>query len=439
MTINFQKQNNRLLFGTMFALLIGLIFVRYVLQINFPWVILLAVVAVTALLGDRDEIVALGVCCIALYTSLQYIYALAICMLIYILKYWKDIRIDGGIFPVLLMLAWEWMHCFDQYSSIMGAVRAMMPLVFCAFLMFCPKERIHYPFVVRTFTVCVLLMCMVVLSKLLVGAGFNISKAFSNMQRLGTASEETSVLGADFNPNFLGFLCILASTGILQLRMSGQGKKAEMGMVVVLLLCGMLTLSRTYLVCLALMALLFILASGYDLAKLVKILGAVVGIGAVTVVLMVLIFPETIQDWVGRFKVEDITSGRIALLERFNERIFSNPDIYMFGLGIQFVEAKVIARFGAGKILGAVVPHNAIQEMVFCWGVPGLLLFVGFMINLVNSAKRKNPQRVLLNYIPLILLLVKIQAGQLITTPQNALMLSLVYLSMCHSFAPARE
>ena len=39
-----------------------------------------------------------------------------------------------------------------------------------------------------------------------------------------------------------------------------------------------------------------------------------------------------------------------------------------------------------------------------------------------------------MNYVPLILLLIKIQAGQLITTPSNMLILSVTYLSMCHVF-----
>lgn len=419
----------------LFGILMVLVFIRYVLQVPFPWEILLAVVAVIALLGDRDELIAMCLCCIPLYTSLQYIYAVAICMAVYILKYHEDIRVDSGILPILLMLAWEWLHCFGEYSSVMGAIRALVPLIFCGFLMFCPRDRINYAFVSRTLAVCVSAMCLIVLSKLLVDAGFNVSKAFSNMQRLGTANKESDVMGADFNPNFLGFICIIASTGLLQLLINRQGQKFDMVMVVFLLLCGLLTLSRTYLACLAIMIGLFVIANARSVTQLAKQIGAAAGLALVIFLAVLLLFPETIEDWVGRFQVADITSGRLDLMARYNDRIFANPDIYMFGLGIQSVTDKVIARFGSAKILGTVVPHNAIQEMIFCWGIPGLLLFVVFLCSLVASAKRKNPNIKLLNYIPLILLLIKIQAGQLITTPANLLIISQAYLSMCNEFA----
>lgn len=434
MKINRDKECRRPVFVFLFGLLMILIFVRYVLQVQFPWEILLLLAAMIALLGDRDEIIAMAICCIPLYTSLQYIYAVAICMIFYLIKFRNDLRVDGAVFPVILMLVWEWLHCFDEYSSMMGAVRALIPLVLCAFLMFCPQGRISFPFVARTLAICVAAMCMIVLSKLLVASGFNFAKAFSNMQRLGMSSQETDVVGADFNPNFLGFVCIVASTGLIQLRLSRQGKKLDLAIVVFLLLCGLLTLSRTFLLCLVLMIALFVVANTNNIMKLLKQIGAVIGLGLVLLLIMLLVFPDTIEDWVSRFQVADITSGRLALMARYHERIFENPDIYLFGMGIQSVTDKVVMRFGAGKILGTVVPHNAIQEMIFCWGIPGLLMFVIFLCAMVASAKRRNPAIRLLNYIPLILLMVKIQAGQLITTPSNVLILGFVYLSMCHSF-----
>ena len=434
MGIYMKKQNTHQLFKFLFGVLLALIFVRYVLQIAFPWEILLALVAIIAVLGDRDEIIAMCVCCVPLYTSLQYIYALLICMVFYAVKFREDLRIDGGIFPVIVMLVWELLHCFDPYSSVLGGIRALVPLIFCTFLMFCPREQISYPFVVRSFAFCVAGMCLIVLSKLLAASGFNVAQAFANMQRLGTASENAEVIGADFNPNFLGFVCIIASTGLLQLKISGQSRKYDMAYIAFLLLCGLLTLSRTFLVCLALMAVLFILTNRNNIGKALKMTGGVLVAVLAVCLVMLAAFPNMIENWIARFQVADITAGRLDLMALFHKRIFEAPDIYLFGIGIQSVTAKVIARFGAGKILGTVVPHNAVQEMVFCWGIPGLLLMIIFLCTLVTSAKRKNPNARLINYIPLILLLVKIQAGQLLTTPSNMLIIALTYLSMCYPF-----
>lgn len=434
MKIRIQKKNNRHIFWMLFALLITLIFVRYVLRISFPWVVFLGVVAAIALVGDRDEIIAMCLCCIPLYSSLQYIYALAICMFFYVVKFHDDIRINCWIVPILLMLLWEWLHCFDRYSSVMGAVRALTPLIFCTMLMFCRKDRIHYPFAIRTLAICVSLMCVIVLSKLLVESRFNIAKAFTNMQRLGMTAENMEATGAEFNPNYLGFLCIICSTGLLQLRMSNQKQKNDMAIVVFLLVCGLLTMSRTFLLCLALMIVLLVLAYGINFRKMLKMLGSVAGVGLVVMVVLLVFFPETAENWAARFQVADITSGRMVLMELYHERIFSSPRIYLYGIGMQSVTQKVEHLFGTRKILGTVVPHNAIQEMIFCWGIPGLILFIYFILALIASAKRKNPGMKLINYVPLLLLLVKIQAGQLISTPPNMLIIAVTYLSMCHGF-----
>jgi hypothetical protein len=365
---------------------------------------------------------------------MQYIYALVICMFFYVAKYHRDIRNNASIFLFLLLLLWEWLHCYDQISSLMGAVRAMTPLMFCTMLMCCRKDRINYPFVARTLAICVSLMCLIVLSKLLVESRFNILRAFTNMQRLGMNAEEAEATGAEFNPNYLGFLCVISVTGLLQLRLSSQKQKNDMLIVVFLVVCGLLTMSRTYLLCLALMIFLLMLADGIKIKKILKMIGSVAGVGLVVLAILLLFFPETVENWVARFSVKDITSGRLTLMELYHERIFSSPMIYMFGVGMQRVTPKIVRLFGSRKVLGTVVPHNAIQEMVFCWGIPGLILFCVFVCAMVASARRKNPEIRLMNYVPLILLLIKIQAGQLITTPSNVLILSVTYLSMCHVF-----
>lgn len=429
-----QKRPKHQRFVVLFMILIALIFVRYVLGVAFPVELLLVAVAVIAALGDRDEIIAMCLCCTPMYTSMQYVYALGLCMVIYVIKYYDTIRVNSAVVLILAMLAWEWLHCLDEYSSVIGAVRVLIPWVFCIFLTFCQAEQINFQFVSRVFAGCVALMCLVVLSRLLVDSGYNIRTAFVNMQRLGTVSSEAETVGADFNPNFLGFLCVVSSTCLLQLRMALQGRKTDVILVVFLLLCGLLTLSRTFLLCVALMVVMLILANGYSIKKVIKMLGSVLGIGMVVLIVLKAAFPENLEEWVSRFQVEDITSGRLELMVRYHNRIIESPDILLFGVGTQSVTEKVVRRFGSAKILGTVVPHNAIQEMVFCWGVMGLLLLLAFLVCLLRSAKRKNPGIKFSNYILLILFLVKIQAGQLITTPSNVIIFGLAYLSMCYSF-----
>lgn len=434
MRIRIQKYNSHIQFWSLFALLILLVFVRYVLQVNFPWEILLGIVTGMAFLGDRNEILALCACCIPLCTSLQYIYAAIICLAIYVLKYYREIRVNGCFLMFLTLLVWELLHCFDEYSSIMGMVRAMSPLMLCTLQTGLPQNQKRYPFVIRVFSICVIAMCLIMLSKILIRSDFSVPRMFSSMKRLGLANSEENVIGADLNPNFLGFLCILGSTGLLQLRLNREKQKHDLLMILLLIGFGILTMSRTFLLCLGFMICLFVLVGGFNIKKLLKFGGIAIS-ACLLIFLFVLVFlPDTLNLWIERFLVEDISSGRFLLMEIYHDRIFSNPDIYGFGIGIQSVTAKVIHRFGSRKVLGTVVPHNAIQELVFCWGIPGALLFVAYVYGMIRNARNKNRQIAYINYIPFILFFIKIQAGQLVAMPQNLLTIMIPYLSLCHCF-----
>jgi len=58
---------------------------------------------------------------------------------------------------------------------------------------------------------------------------------------------------------------------------------------------------------------------------------------------------------------------------------------------------------------------------------------------MIVRAKKHSNVKGLINYIPLILLLVKVQVGQLITSFPTMLTFSLAYLSMCADFDNKNE
>ena len=63
-----------------------------------------------------------------------------------------------------------------------------------------------------------------------------------------------------------------------------------------------------------------------------------------------------------------------------------------------------------------------------------LILFFGLFVAMIRRAGQFCPKRKLLNYIPLIILLVKSQAGQMLNSSYTMLAFSLAYLSMCQDF-----
>ena len=82
--------------------------------------------------------------------------------------------------------------------------------------------------------------------------------------------------------------------------------------------------------------------------------------------------------------------------------------------------------------------HNNIQEILVAWGIPGLIMIAALIAALVIRARSFNRRLTLINCIPLIIILVKSLAGQMISSGYTMLALSFAYLSLCQHFsAPA--
>jgi len=420
-------------FFCLFGLLMLLIFGRYVFQINFPRAVLLAVAALIVLNGDREEILAMALCCIPLYTSLHYGYVLLICIVVYVLKYSADIKVNISVLPVFLILIWELLHGFTGTFSIPSLVAYMVPYIFSA-LMMCNKRAgsLNYPFIVQVLAVCTLWMCIVVLGKELYAAEFNVEAMISNLQRLGFEEEDIAVSGAYFNPNTLGYFCLLASIGLLQMVISKRSEKSNIILCTVLLLCGVLTLSRTYLVCLICMIVLFIFAQRETVSRKFQVIIAITVIAALGILILNIFLPNIVSALMERLEADDISGGRLGLFGLYHQRIFESPEITWFGIGVQGVGDKLRQLYGYGKKVQ--VPHNGFQEILLVWGIPGMVFFLMFLYQIVKRAKRVLPKPKLIHFIPLILLLIKVQAGQLATSNYTILMFTHAYLSLCYDF-----
>lgn len=425
------RLDKRSRFYVLFALLLLLVFIRYVAQIAFPQVIFLAVIAVIAFLGDRDEIIAMCMCCIPLYTSLQDIFALGICVIIYAVRFGRDIRINFSVIIIVLLLIWELLHCFVTNFSIAQFFALTVPFALCIVLMSTHTQERDYSFISRTLAGCTLYMCVVVLSKYIVAANYNFALAFEKMSRLQGTIDDAVVEGATFNPNTLGFFCILASVGLLQLLVAGSGTRRDLVVSVLLLVCGTLTMSLTYFFCLSVMMLLLLIAKKGSVGQKIKLFLAVVVAVLLIAIVLSMVFPASFDYLSRRVQAEDITSGRAELFRNYWKHSFSSIQYMLFGIGLQDFSYRVIQIYGQ-------VPHNGFQEVMVAWGIPGLGMFVLFLIILIRRARIEFPGQRFINYIPLILILTKVQAGQMITSSYTMIMFSFAYLSLCYDFGKIR-
>lgn len=426
MKLFISKERNRYRFYALFALNMALLFFNYALQISIPSFVFIAILSLAVYMGDMDEIISVCICCISWSEAIKWHYVVIFCCLIFLIKYGKKIKLDAGIIPIVLIVIWEFLHCFSSGANLKNMISYAFLYIFFVFLFFIrDMETTDYRFVMRTFAISVFGVCCILILRLLIHCNFSVDKAFLDMQRLGLTDEEIG--GLVINPNSLGVLCVLAVGGLMQVRSAGEKKKLDIFLIILILVLGALTCSRTYLACLLILFVFLFLTSNVGLKKKLKFLFGSVLILLISVILLYLIFPATLDMFIQRFNVDDITSGRDALLVTYNKYLFSSTKAFIWGLGSLNMPEQVRALSIAFHI-----PHNGIQEILVAWGIIGLLLFVAMIFVLIRRSKQENPHQSWANYALLIVLLAKIMVGQVITSNYTMLAFALIYLSLCH-------
>ena len=424
MNLLIPKGRSRYLFYSLFALIILLLFLNYALQISIPSVVIIAVLVLAAFLGDKDEIISVCVCCIAWSEAIKWHYVVIFCCIILIMKYGKKIKLDFGFIPFILIIIWEFLHCFSSGANVKSMVAYMFLYILFILIIFTrDMKTIDYSFIMRTFAIVVFGVCCILILRLLIHSNFNFEMAFMEMLRLGLTDEEIG--GLVINPNSLGVLCVLAVGCLLQIRSAGEKKPVDLFLIICILISGALTCSRTYLACLLILCLFLLFTSKGGLKKKLKFLLGSIIVLLISVSLLYIVFPETLDMFIQRLNVEDITSGREALFYAYNSYLLSSAKAFIWGVGSLTLGEKVL------QLSMSNVPHNGVQEILVAWGIIGLVLFVAMIFVLIRRSKQENPNQAWANYALLIVLLAKIMVGQVITSNYTMLAFVLIYLSLC--------
>lgn len=424
-----QNHKSRGLFCGLFALLMLLVSVRYVFQIDFPAVVLLGLMVFMICIGDRSEVLAVCAACIPLTSALTHDYVLLAAIIALLLKDQGNIRIDLTILPVLMLIVWELLHSLVGEFSAPQLVVMFAPLLLCTVLLWMDLRDIDYSFIVRVLAVSTCVMCLTLMGMLLMRSGFSLSRMFANMHRLGLQTEGRETVSLTMNPNSLAIICILAVSGLMQLALTGERKRTDLLMMITMLVCGALTLSRTYLVLLVIMVILFGFFQKRGLTQMIRFFVMLLLTVLLAALVLNAMFPTILEQYLGRFQVSDISGGRSSLFASYHEYILSDPKVMFWGIGLaDYTERIMIATHLPN------IPHNGIQEVITAWGIPGLIILVVFFLSLPLQAKKKAGKIYFVQYIPLILLIAKAQAGQLLKSDYTMLAFTFAYLSLSRDF-----
>ena len=410
-------------FWLMMSAFYMLFIIRNILHIEFPVVIYLGWVAIMALVFDDSEIKALVISFIPLSPGFQFKYAMFICIFVLIIKYYNRFRINSIAVTGILLMVWELLHFGIGTPSFLEFARGFAEIVFIiAVVCLPPSRKQSISELTRVLALSSAVAFIILLFATVEGRGASIMELMEKGFRFGVSEITEELFVFNYNANGLGFICNLAIVGLLINVYNKNAKIIDYLMIVFLVFIGLLTVSRTFLLCLAIMVILYILLQKRSLLQRAL---TVLILGTVAIIMLLLIseyFPSIIDNYDNRFSVDDVTGNRAYLLSFYNEFIFSSSENLFFGIGIQDISEKAYSITG----IDPGVPHNGYQQLIVAWGIPGFVLMLLFVCKIISQARKFNKKIPLMYYLPLLLLLIDNLAGQFVTAPSN--MLSLVFI-----------
>lgn len=200
----------------------------------------------------------------------------------------------------------------------------------------------------------------------------------------GTASDELLGMKIGINANTLAYYSVCGVSSILFLQQYGNKRKAFIGLLGFFMLCGAMTLSRSWV----LMMLIIVFLYAFSVEKDIKrILGRWIGIGvAGGITLWYLSTQTSIMDTIlERFQSESIETagGRTITIAQYLNAFFASDKLMLFGTGVTD-SVKVI-----GNELSI---HNGTIQILVSLGIPVALIMYIMLYSplLIAFARRES-------------------------------------------------
>lgn len=427
-----EKQKDTGMHGIMFYPMLAVFFALFVLRnafsVEFPVSVYLVWIAVMGCFFRDTEMKALLIAFIPLASGFQSKYAVLICMIFLLIRSFKGLKVPFFALIIPLLMLWEYLH-LGEYSYIAQYLSGFAPLMCLFVVLALPEKYEDTAFFTRVLAISLAVGSLIMIYNTVNESGQSLLSLIQEGFRFGSVEEmETEDYVIVYNANGLGFLCNIAIAGLLTNIYLKKAKTIDYVFLIFTVFVGCLTISRTFLLCLAGTFVFYVFLQKKSLIKKAGTFFAVILILLVVLMILQSVAPGIIDNYVVRFNEDDVTGGRSDLFEFYNDFIFSTPKRLFIGIGMQNIPIKVWSM--TGILMNS--PHNGYQEMIISWGMIGLVLMLLFILQMVLFAQKKNPRVPIMCYLPLILLLTNIFAGQFITSGSKLLSLIFIYLIICN-------
>ena len=419
-------------------ILILVVLLQFLNQLFFelPMIVMAILIVLSFLIVEKKLLI--GLYCFYIPISIPTIlYIVNVVFVIALLfKFRHDMKIDSTVFYMLLISMFESIHVYINISNgkdesiinLLGFLLCIIPFIVINSI----SLKIDKFETLKLFFLGFFSFTIIMFGKYYVEFGtFNI---FNNVQRFGFSANEGEISTNELllNPNTIGVYSALIVAIIIVLQ---RFKMIKHYLIVwfmfsYAIIIGLLTVSRTFLLIITTLFLLYLLSS--IMKK--NVASFFVGMGIFLITLVVFLSNNQLSRMIHArlFESDDISGSRFSIYEEYLRVIFTNENIFLLGVGMQDYCEKV-------KNINYLInqsTHNMILETLVIWGIFGLIVVICLFISIIYKSKFWLDTRLsdsLIKLFPIIAVLLSAQFGQYFISFYHTFsitLLALIYLSV---------
>lgn len=395
-------------------LLIGLILViEFINNLFFPIPTLLicAFIIIVFAIVDRSLIIGLFGMLIPICSGNVLYFLNVIFMVSFIIKNYKDIKLNFSLVLVLIISIFESVHVFINLSNgYSESIIYLIGFILCLFSFGIITSTVKYFNKVKSFYFFIIgYITFSLITAIKYYQEFGTLNTSDNVKRFGFSTEVSDNDPSQLliNPNTIGIYSAFIIIGLLVLVYLKKIRVNFLNVLILFfaLLIGMLTVSRTFI-------LILIICLGVCIVlNMDKKYSYLFILGVITMISM--LWNSTLVSNIKSriFDTNDISGSRFDIYSQYVKIFLENNKVFLFGVGMQDYPEKMQKY----NLLVNSSTHNIELESIAIWGIIGLLTVLGLFLYVIISCidfEEKDLRVLIIKILPLVCVFISAQFGQ---------------------------
>ena len=399
--MNFRKFSNLFIVQ---SIVFALLLVNALRPDTIPDILILVSAMVMPLFLSAAEIPAYIIGFATMGTGVQVAYIALSCLIFMVFKTRGRLH-TLSLISILVFIIYELIHMiFFKTDEIIEFIRYVAVYALLFISMFTKSDNNDKKRIVDSYIYGNIISIVHVFLETLAFFKGDVTNFFSGNFRLGYAEKLGAELTMSADPNLLGQGCSFTIVLGLTMLLLGYIQKRYFISMGFCLIAGAFTLSKTFLLSLALIVLLVLLFAGsWNSIKVLKMRILIIAVTLIGGIALISIYPDYLKNIWDRFILNELTTGRLNSASIYFDALLSSVIDCFFGLGLQNVGEKI-------GFTGS--PHAAIIEVWACFGIVGMLALIILIIKSI-SFNMSDIKAKAINFIPLIVFTILVQSTQL--------------------------